>query len=291
MFDYYRGEGVDYWMSERTIKFCATHWHKFYEVEFILEGNGSEYINGVRYDVARGSLTIMPPNAFHSYSNSDSSITLSTFCFTPRFLSTEIRQQLHDAKLPWLFQFDDACTKRMIHWLRELKESMSADSPNRNAIVRRMIELILLRLHPTNNLTKNELSPDDEQIRILRTILKYIDEHYAERINRDALAEALHYSASYFSSLFHKLSGITLSEHITNVRMNKAMELLIDSEMPIADVIKHVGYRSESLFYRAFSERFGTNPRHIRKQKEGTVLSCLPPAEAGFHQNTSANQK
>ena len=268
MFNYYKGEGVDYWMSERAVKFCATHRHKFYEAELIIGGGGSEYINGVKYDVGRGSLTIMPPDAFHSYCDLKTSLTLSTFCFNGSFLSAEIRRRLDGAKLPWLFRLDDKGTEQMTRRLKELKEAMAENSPDRDAVVRRLIELILLRLQPSDNIVKSELTPDDEQIRMLRVILNYVDEHYAERINRDELAESFHYSASYFSSLFRKLSGTTLSEHIANVRMDKAMELVIDTELPVAEIVKRAGYRSESLFYRLFNERFGKTPLEVRALKK-----------------------
>ena len=265
MFNYYKGEGVDYWMSERALRFCAAHWHKFYEVELILDGRGVEYINGVRYDVGRGSLTIMPPGAFHSYP-SDTLIRFSTFCFTSHFLSPEIRQRLTESGPPWLFQIDEERTKRLISWLDILRDAMTGENPDRDAIVRRVIELTLLWCDPSESLIRGEAAPDSNQARVVRTVLSYVDEHYAERIRRDELAESLHYSSSYFSTLFHRISGMTLSEHITDVRMNKAMELLTRSELPVSEVIRRVGYDSESLFYRAFRGYFGMNPRDVKRR-------------------------
>ena len=266
MFDYYKGEGVDYWMSERALKFCTAHWHKFYEVELILDGSGVEYINGVRYDVGRGSLTIMPPGAFHSYPSA-SPIRFSTFCFTSHFLSSEVKQRLNDSELPWLFNLGEERAKRLTDWLGILKDAMTSKNPDRDAIVRRVIELTLLWCDPSESLIRKDAAPDGNQALVVQTVLSYIDEHYAERISRDELAESLHYSPSYFSSLFHQLSGVTLSEHITDVRMNKAMELLSGSELPVSEVIKRVGYRSEPLFYRAFRGYFGMNPRDVRREK------------------------
>ena len=53
MLDYYKGEGRDYWGSKRKITHSSVHWHKFYEVELILEGDGTEFINGVPYKVGK----------------------------------------------------------------------------------------------------------------------------------------------------------------------------------------------------------------------------------------------
>ena len=47
MLDYYKGEGLDYWGSKQKITHCSVHWHKFYEMELILEGNGIEFIKNI----------------------------------------------------------------------------------------------------------------------------------------------------------------------------------------------------------------------------------------------------
>lgn len=47
-------------------KKIETHWHEFYEMELILDGEGTYLVDGVEYDIKRGTLFLMSPAAFHN---------------------------------------------------------------------------------------------------------------------------------------------------------------------------------------------------------------------------------
>lgn len=64
---------------------------------------------------------------------------------------------------------------------------------------------------------------------------------------------------------FKQLNGMTIYEYIRRARMQKAMELLLESDMPVLEIAKSVGYRSDGHFHQAFREICGTTPGSIRK--------------------------
>ncbi len=269
MFDFFEGEGLDYWCSEREITHSSVHWHKFHEVELILAGEGIEFINGVPHEISGGYLTAIPPGSFHGYDVSSEKMRIITVCFTGSFLSSEINQKTLSSGLPWLFKLDTEKFEKTKAWFNILNTAIHTESDNRSDIVKRIIEVVLLSCSTNDeNLAKTENQHDSQKIAIVRSVLNYIDEHYAEKISRDSLADALHYSPCYFSTMFHKLSGVTLSQYITNTRMNKAKELLCNSDIPISEIIKNVGYRSESLFYGTFRKYFGMNPNEMRHKSD-----------------------
>ena len=276
MFDYFKGEGLDYWNSKREINQISTHWHKFFEVELILDGNGVEFINGIPYKIERGCLTIIPPGSFHSYCASNDKIYITTVCFSSLFLAADVYQKKAILGNPLFFKLDDIRFEKIRGWFNILMDESDSESLNRDDIAKRIIELILLSCPPScENLIQVAGIPDNRQISLVRTVLNYIDEHYSEKISRDSLAEELHYSPCYFSSVFHKLAGITLSEYVSNIRMNKAGELICNSDVAVSEIIKRVGYRSESLFYTTFKKHFGVNPNEIRR-KNGVKSNSKP---------------
>ena len=81
-----------------------------------------------------------------------------------------------------------------------------------------------------------------------------------ESISRSALAERLHYSPSYLSTLFSEVMGVTLSEYLSSLRLERAYELLQSGEGSVAEVIAAVGFRSHGTFYKKFRERYGHAP-------------------------------
>jgi AraC-like DNA-binding protein len=271
MFVYYKSNGQDFWGSEREITHFSTHWHDFCEVELILEGEGTEFINGIPYEAKKGCLTIIPPGSFHGFEVSSKKMKISTVCFLPLFLSSKIGQMLPPPGSSCLFLLDDEKFKDMERWFYILTETINGKC-NKPSIVKRMIEIMLLSCPPIEeNLIDKENERESNKITVIRALMDYIDSHYDENISRDSIAEAFHYSPSYFSTVFRKLSGTTISQYITNCRMNKAKDMICNSDMLISDIIKTVGYRSESLFYRNFRKYFSINPNELRHKKASEI--------------------
>lgn len=270
MFTKYQNNKANYWSSQRKIQISKTHWHDFYEVESVIGGEATEFINGIPYNIDNGFITIMPPGAFHSYSVKSNFLHLNTFCFSTVMLSPEIKNKLSVLDSPHLFKLNSHQYEVFNSSFLKLN-SIIDKSRFQYDIMRRIIEIGLLFCEQAENLYINNES-DNKQIQLVQTVLNYIDNHYAEEISRNTLAEELHYSPSYFSTLFKKISGISLSEHITAVRMQHAMDLTQNSELPISKIIENVGYKSPSLFYETFQSFFGSTPKEIRSASKAAEI-------------------
>jgi Response regulator containing CheY-like receiver domain and AraC-type DNA-binding domain len=106
------------------------------------------------------------------------------------------------------------------------------------------------------------------EITTKRAILEcaqYIEQHYQEALERDMLAKKFSISSSYFSVLFKKYVGCTPIQYITKVRIEKAMELLKESNLPVSVVALEVGFNDPLYFTRVFSRRVGVTPRQFRE--------------------------
>ena len=79
------------------------------------------------------------------------------------------------------------------------------------------------------------------------------------------IAHTIGMSRSSFAARFKKLVGMTPMAYITRWRMQKAKELLVSTELPLAVISERVGYASEAAFTRAFKRQFKKNPGAMRK--------------------------
>lgn len=95
-------------------------------------------------------------------------------------------------------------------------------------------------------------------------ILIYIYTNY-EKVTLDALANAFNYHRNYLSAMIKKESGMTLSEHIQNARLERAKNLLSDSNFSVLEISTKVGYTDVSYFNRLFKRNFGFRPNEYRK--------------------------
>lgn len=106
-------------------------------------------------------------------------------------------------------------------------------------------------------------------------INSYIDKNYMNDMSLDAIAKYFGFSKEYFCSLYKKLTGQNLTDTIQEVRLSKACDLLINSNLKIAQIANMVGYKSQSYFVRLFKSHFDATPseyREIYSVSDNTLL-------------------
>ncbi|WP_051318114.1 response regulator transcription factor [Cohnella thermotolerans] len=96
-------------------------------------------------------------------------------------------------------------------------------------------------------------------------VIQYVEQHYMDDIGIGQMASELNVSVAYLSTLFHKKTGITFVKYLTRIRMHKAKELLLYTNLQIKQVAERVGYYSTRHFTKLFTEMFGKYPSEIRK--------------------------
>ena len=95
---------------------------------------------------------------------------------------------------------------------------------------------------------------------------KYIEEHYRDEISLERIATLYHFNASYFSTLFKQRFGISFSEYLSDIRMEKAEDLLKTSSDKVREIALEVGYKDPNYFNRAFKKRHNMTPEEFRKR-------------------------
>ena len=105
--------------------------------------------------------------------------------------------------------------------------------------------------------------------------LVFIDEDLSGDLSLQSLADALSLSPGYLSELFHRETGHTVIQHITNQRMKHALHLLKTTQLQVQHVAQLCGVPDANYFSKLFRKHHGVTPRQYRQS-----LS-LHPAEAG----------
>lgn len=103
----------------------------------------------------------------------------------------------------------------------------------------------------------------------VQLVKQYIYSHYGEDLCLNLLADKVYLTPRYLSTMFIQETGCGINKFIKNVRMEKARELLLNTNMKINDICKKVGYGNVSYFCKSFMEDSGTTPDRFRRQKDG----------------------
>ena len=87
------------------------------------------------------------------------------------------------------------------------------------------------------------------------------------------IAEAYHVSPSHMSTLFKKEMGVGFAEYIWNLRLQRAKELLLSTDMPIDEISTMVGYCTPNSFRRKFKQETGITPSQFRETQKDSAQS------------------
>lgn len=102
--------------------------------------------------------------------------------------------------------------------------------------------------------------------RVVEVAKEFIISHFAGDLNLEMVARHIHMNTNYFSSLFKKETGKNFIDFLTEIRIEKAKELLRRMDLKIYDICREVGYYSPKHFSRLFKQTVGMTPLEYRNK-------------------------
>ena len=144
--------------------------------------------------------------------------------------------------------------------IRLLISQYANNQPVGDAEQSRLLYNILCYLMPST-----QVSAPSDQNGPVQKVIKDIHAHLSEDLSLERLAAEVYLSPSHLIRLFRAETQHSPHEYIVLLRMDRAKYLLKTTTIPIKTIAYEVGYRSESSFSGAFTERIGISPRKFRE--------------------------
>ncbi|WP_020153638.1 response regulator [Caldibacillus debilis] len=94
----------------------------------------------------------------------------------------------------------------------------------------------------------------------------YIQEHYQEPVALEDVANVVGLSPPYFTKLFKEKTGQTFIDYLTEIRLKKAKELLLENRLSLKEISYQVGYKDPNYFSRVFKKYFHQSPRKFQNR-------------------------
>ena len=92
----------------------------------------------------------------------------------------------------------------------------------------------------------------------------YIIAHLNEDLSLNRLSEVFHFHPVYMSRVFKERTGITIGDHINQVRQHRAEDLLVNSHLSVLEISREMGFATDNYFCRWFRKRTGISPQRYR---------------------------
>lgn len=100
----------------------------------------------------------------------------------------------------------------------------------------------------------------------IRDTERFISENFDKRLTIKDIAEEVFLTPQYLCKIFKEETGHTINSYITDLRMEKAKELLLNRNLKLYEVAAQLGYRDANYFARVFKRNFGMNPSEFREK-------------------------
>ena len=108
-------------------------------------------------------------------------------------------------------------------------------------------------------------SRENERVRPVRKAKEYIQNHYGEPLTLEEVSEEVGLSPNYFSVLFKKTQSEGFARYLINVRIEQAKLLLRETNYPIVEICRKVGYNDLKHFTQTFEKITDVKPSTYRK--------------------------
>lgn len=106
---------------------------------------------------------------------------------------------------------------------------------------------------------------------VILTVLQYINANYAKDISLQTMADEIHLNRNYIGQLFKREIGYSYSKYLTELRVQKAKEMLLRSDLQIADVCDATGFNDYFYFIKVFKKETGCTPSQFRNHSNDTL--------------------
>ena len=252
-FNFRRG-GPDWKFASQFINFHDLSYVIYGEMQ-LLDENGDEITH-----VKAGDLLYLPPGSFRASRPQSERIEI----YAMNFLLDNTGYPQPE-KLPFGKVTSIGIRPELIMLYRALYQIWLQRPQGYQLMARAYCELIIGKLLEIAYY-HNPLQSADLRI---QQLIQYITEHYAEPLTLNELAEMLHLSPVYLSTLFHRDMGVPLKKYINQIRVNHAENLLLYKVCNVAEAAEACGFSDAAYFSRTFTKLKGYNPRDIVSRKGG----------------------
>lgn len=247
-----------------------SHFHKKPEVTYMVQGRCVSVINHTDYVAEPDDILFVSEYNSHSYNTTPDALR---FVFlADNSARNDAVPLLNNKTFPCLLANKTFNREKILPVLKEmltyqrLSSPLDASKKAQRLILKGYTDILygLFFMGYADRLTA--LTKQNEAI---VDILAYIDEHYAEDITLEGIANVFAYNKFYFSKLFNSCIGINFSNYVNNVRIQKFSEQYDpNSPQNLLSLAFDVGFRSMPSFYRAFNRMYHCTPSEYFRLSE-----------------------
>lgn len=247
------------------------HHHTDFEIGFIVKGSGTYILGEKTFSVTSNDLLLVRTNEMHciptitsenliAFNIRISSYYLLTICTD--YVEKDKIQALINSEIP-IKNYFHSDRKINMYIKRIYTTFRKSDDNSRFKMRMQMVELIRAI---TDNITVNQSDHNIsiDNINTIQKAINYIKKNYSNDISLKDIAKHIAMSPSHLSFLFKRVTGVSPYEYIITERIDKAVDLIINSDKTILQISIECGFNNLATFNKSFKKRMNVPPSSLR---------------------------
>ncbi len=240
------------------------HWHDFFELEFLVSGEGEYMVNGSDYKLGRGSCYMVTPADFHQLT-STSPMVIFNIDFNDLVLNKEIYDRIHLCSHWPAITFSDeelVFIEPLFYKLHELSMRTSEEFPMRERAMADLLEfLVILYMQKI----ESHASPDSTVSRIVLQAVSYIKYNFKSKLTLQNVAATIPITPNYLGAKFSEQMGVSFNTYLMHTRLAHAHNMLKQDKFSVEEVAYASGFGTASYFSDCFRKYYGYSPVDMMK--------------------------
>ncbi len=250
------------------------HWHLEMEIIYIKKGCGIVSIDLASEPVKTGDIIFIAPGQLHGISQQeDSRMEYENIIFDLNMLESKIHDSCtldffaplrHSHMLIQnIYTPMDAKYTKIAYWLDQADEICKTFPHACQLYIKSCLFGLFYELFRDQKIAaapKKALTTLEK----LKIIIKYVENHFQERITIKDMATYCDYSQSHFMKYFKNAMGMSFIECLNDYRLMMAARLLLASDSSVLSISQEVGFENLSYFNRSFKKKYHITPSAYR---------------------------
>lgn len=261
---------VDFWNYPR-------HAHNFFELVFIVSGNGTHQLNESGFEYNKGDVFLLTPNDEHEFVVNEKTVfgyvkfTEQLFLEKTELVSALKGQKkldaviLHSNSIPGSVIKNKRDKEIVFQLFQLLKMEYKEPSTYSRSVLLELFGALLIII--SRNISKDDLTVAISEKDKVNNILTYVRQNVLsnERIRIAEIAKEFHMSPNYVSIFIKKHAGISIQQYVFQTRMKMAERLLKQTSLTISEIAQKMRFTDSSHFTKAFKKYKQITPKEFRK--------------------------
>ncbi|QZY53609.1 AraC family transcriptional regulator [Crassaminicella profunda] len=265
---YYYQEFKDYITPKK-------HAHHRVEIMYVVKGECEILMKDISVVMKKGEFILIDADILHRLKVEENRCRILNieFLFQKKFCSFFTIGELvrHMPALETFFSIQKPFVllkdkeERLAQLIRDLIKQLDDLEIGNDFTKQMLIGQIFIQIANIYNQSKKiEKNPQDQYV---MQAIDYIHQHYDYKLTVEDIAKEVSLHERYLQHIFKKQTGDTINEYLTEVRLNKAKQLLKYTNIHITQICEYIGMNSQQYFSYLFKKHVGVSPRAYRKEK------------------------